>query len=235
MKEKINTVFENQFAITKSVLCLTAKQLELTAAEKSILVHLTHHLGQHDEFGDRFVTFVGQGTLANLVGSSRNTVNKTLKKCGELGYISSVMQFNNSKIYTFLGLPLIDEVKTTRFKLRPMKKPSNGVDINSRGEVESVFNPNSEIRQKQEAEKHKAKIELMNVETNDHQSKVGKDRGGSRSVTEAIGQGDGFVHNVDNQVESSGNINHERSHFDEQQLGGYYNESQLYEDEEAPY
>lgn len=56
MTDKLRTTFKNQFEITKSVLDINAKQLQLTAAGKNILVHLTHFLGPVNEFGNGSIT-----------------------------------------------------------------------------------------------------------------------------------------------------------------------------------
>lgn len=47
MKDHLRTEFKSQFEITKHLLNLTAKELELTVTEKSIFIHLTQYLGQH--------------------------------------------------------------------------------------------------------------------------------------------------------------------------------------------
>lgn len=44
---------------------------------------------------------VTQDTLAQSSGSTRKKVNATLKKAEKLGYISSTLLFNNSKVYNW--------------------------------------------------------------------------------------------------------------------------------------
>lgn len=154
---------------------------------------------------------MGQGTLAELTGSSRNTVNKALKLCEELGYFSSVQQFDSSKIYTFIGVPLIEKITKSKGESNPMIRPKASVNSNSNsnGKVETIYDPNSEIRQQQETDDFIAEVNSTHKEATAN--------GGSISVADALKQNNNVSRHMIRSDETSDN-NHDEHQYDECQL-----------------
>lgn len=75
---------------------------ELTPTDKAILITLMSYM--YKGASGVFKAKVDQKLICNLTGSSKSTVIGSLKKCENLGFISSKMCGNSSKVYTWLGL-----------------------------------------------------------------------------------------------------------------------------------
>ncbi|OCH03655.1 hypothetical protein A6E13_04985 [Aliivibrio fischeri] len=100
---------ETQFDITKKILSLNPKEFSLTPTEKFVLVQLSHYFGDKKRTG-HFSCYPRQARLASETGYARATVLNALKKCEELGFISSNFRVSSSgdptsKLYHWKGIP----------------------------------------------------------------------------------------------------------------------------------
>ena len=134
-------------------------------------------------------------------------MNKVLKLCEELGYFSSEQQFDSSKNYTFIGVPLIEKVKKSKGESNPMIRPK--ASVNSNGKVETIYDPNSEIRQQQETDDFIAEVNSTHKEPTAN--------GGSISVADALKQNNDVPRHMIRSDETSDN-NHDKHQYDECQL-----------------
>lgn len=90
----------NQFSVTKAL--IQTKLVGYTPTAKAIIITLVSYLRKDKK--SRLSCTVAHGTIADLVGSTRDTVGITLKKFEEDGFISSEKRYDNSKIYTWIGI-----------------------------------------------------------------------------------------------------------------------------------
>lgn len=100
---------ETQFDITKKILSLNPKEFSLTPTTKFVLVQLSYYFGDRGNTG-HFSCYPSQTRLANETGFARATVLNALKKCEELGFISSNFRVSTSgdptsKLYHWKGIP----------------------------------------------------------------------------------------------------------------------------------
>ncbi|MFL0906057.1 helix-turn-helix domain-containing protein [Vibrio parahaemolyticus] len=109
----------SQFVITNQILDANLKQSHgYNATEKMVLVILSRYFGK-PEGSSVFSCFPSQSTIATRAGCSRSTVNTTLQKLEEDGFVRSRWQTNDSgantsKLYIWLGIPATEEPDSER-------------------------------------------------------------------------------------------------------------------------
>lgn len=103
----------NQFSITKQIIEANLKKSHgLTVAEQSVLVTLSSYFGKQGN-SSTYSCYPSQDRIAEQVGCTRPTVNNALQKLERLGFIrSSYRGTNTSKLYTWLGIPTLEEEET---------------------------------------------------------------------------------------------------------------------------
>ncbi len=107
----------NQFLITKEIIEANLKQTHgITATEKCVLITLSSYFGNR-EIPTVFSCYPSQNRLAKEVGCTRSTVNSALQKFERLrflraNYRSTSEGGNTSKLYTWLGIPTIEELES---------------------------------------------------------------------------------------------------------------------------
>jgi DNA-binding MarR family transcriptional regulator len=90
----------NQFSVTKAL--IQTKLTGYTPTAKAIIITLISYMSKDKK--SRLSCTVGHGTIAELVGSTRDTVISTLKRFEKDGFIKSEKRYDNSKIYTWIGI-----------------------------------------------------------------------------------------------------------------------------------
>lgn len=90
----------NQFSVTKSL--IQTKLTGFTPTDKAILITLVSYMKKDKK--SRLSCFVGQKTIADLLGTTPKKVISTLKRFENEGFIKSEKRYDNSKIYTWIGI-----------------------------------------------------------------------------------------------------------------------------------
>ncbi|EGQ9819854.1 helix-turn-helix domain-containing protein [Vibrio parahaemolyticus] len=100
----------NQFSITKQIIEANLKKSHgLTVTDQSVLVTLSSYFGTRGN-SNTYSCYPSQDRIAEQVGCTRSTVNNALQKLERLGFISSSYRgTNTSKLYTWLGIPTLEE------------------------------------------------------------------------------------------------------------------------------
>ncbi|EIJ0973297.1 TPA: helix-turn-helix domain-containing protein [Vibrio parahaemolyticus] len=103
----------NQFSITKQIIEANLKKSHgLTVTDQSVLVTLSSYFGTRGN-SNTYSCYPSQDRIAEQVGCTRSTVNNALQKLERLGFISSSYRgTNTSKLYTWLGIPTLEEEET---------------------------------------------------------------------------------------------------------------------------
>ncbi|KHA60429.1 hypothetical protein NL53_10145 [Vibrio variabilis] len=129
----------SQFVITNQILDANLKQSHgYNATEKMVLVILSRYFGK-PEGSSVFSCFPSQSTIATRAGCSRSTVNTTLQKLEEDGFVRSRWQTNDSgantsKLYIWLGIPTTEEQES-----ESSDEPSESDVVEARTEVEEAL------------------------------------------------------------------------------------------------
>lgn len=122
----------------------------------------------------------------------------------ELGYLSSITRWDNSKVYTFEALPKIVKVDKSNRLIN-----LNAISCrNSKGNVESAYNPNSEIREKQKETKRLEKIRARKEDTEKQKLSV------CNESTEII-ESEVDTQAMSSTLEESDYVNHENYEFND--------------------
>lgn len=128
--DNINT----QFELTNELLRTEAEAKGLTKIDKSILVHLSFHMTRNKY--QVFTAEVSYKMLEKMSGISPNTIGRSLKKMEDLGYLSSEMRFDKSKVYTWLGFESNKTIEVINFKVSCQDKQDKIKEFNRvRGEI----------------------------------------------------------------------------------------------------
>lgn len=91
----------NQFSVTKALI-QTRLEKGFTVADKLVIITLVSFMKKDKK--SRLSCYVGQETIADLVGIKRLSVLRILAKWEKAGVISSEKRYDNSKIYTWIGI-----------------------------------------------------------------------------------------------------------------------------------
>ncbi|EGQ8297500.1 helix-turn-helix domain-containing protein [Vibrio parahaemolyticus] len=120
----------NQFSITKQIIEANLKKSHgLTVTDKGVLVTLSSYFGTRNN-SNVYSCYPSQELIAGQVGCTRPTVNNALQKLERLGFIrSSYRGTNTSKVYTWLGIPTLEEEETE--ELSPTNEQGDTVSSES--------------------------------------------------------------------------------------------------------
>lgn len=127
---------KNQFSLTKLIIESNLKHSHgLTTTEKSVLVTLSSYFGKKDG-STLFQCYPSQERIAAQVGCTRPTVSNTLQKLERLGFISSCHRHSHtSKLYTWLGIPTIEEKEIDETSVELESHDSEIEEITGNSEV----------------------------------------------------------------------------------------------------
>lgn len=126
----------NQFSITKQIIEANLKKSHgLTVTDKSVLVTLSSYFGTRGN-SNSYSCYPSQDRIAERVGCTRSTVNNALQKLVRLGFIrSSYRGTNTSKLYTWLGVPVLEEEEAE--ELSPTNEQGDTVSLESQTDNDS--------------------------------------------------------------------------------------------------
>ncbi|WP_050918452.1 helix-turn-helix domain-containing protein [Vibrio campbellii] len=126
----------NQFSITKQIIEANLKKSHgLTVTDKSVLVTLSSYFGTRGN-SNSYSCYPSQDRIAERVGCTRSTVNNALQKLVRLGFIrSSYRGTNTSKLYTWLGVPVLEEEEAE--ELSPTNEQGDAVSSESQTDDDS--------------------------------------------------------------------------------------------------
>lgn len=134
--------YKNQFELTNALLKMHIPYLD--KYEKSVLVHLVTYF-KKDKDG-YFRGSPSYPTLAKCTGIGRTKVQSSISKLEKLGIISSRMQWDSSKVYTWLGLSTIEraynsepKIKRTQEEWATYRKNANKVEA-LKAELDQIKN-----------------------------------------------------------------------------------------------
>lgn len=149
----------NQYSVTKN---LIQTRLEgFTATEKAILVCLVSYMKKDKK--SRLSCFVGQKTVADLVGTTRAKVIESLVKFEADGFISSEKRFDNSKVYTWVGIT----EKERSFNINKVKRTDEEWDnyFKNKCQLEALENEAGALQEKIATVKRQLFNKTIEIET----------------------------------------------------------------------
>ncbi|AUR84789.1 winged helix-turn-helix DNA-binding domain protein [Vibrio phage 1.063.O._10N.261.45.C7] len=111
---------DTQFEITNHIIRTPAEELSLTSTEKHILVTLSSWFNKDDK--GLFSCWVSYQSVVQSTGCGRSTVQRAIATLEKLNYIHSEQRYDNSKVYTWLGLDKTKTIEVLRFETATAEK-----------------------------------------------------------------------------------------------------------------